>query len=249
MGPGGMAMQPPGGPGRPGPEGMMGPGGPPFGPLLRMLAQRKPQLAQRLERLRERDPSRFEDVLMDAFALRLDELLDKAEREHPAGTQPEGPRPSGKGMRLPGEGPRPPGEGMRPPMMPGRPGGEMGGRASGPMAGMPGEPVDPHMRELQERQEKLEARARELATKLRQPEGAGPEDRKALRDELGRVVNEQFDVRSELRKTELSRIEQELNRLRERLERTRQDLEHRERERGAIIERRIEQLVGGDGGW
>ena len=64
-----------------------------------------------------------------------------------------------------------------------------------------------------------------------------------MREELTRVLNDQFDVRSELRRFELQRVERELARLRAAIERLQNDSDRRNRERGAIIERRIDQLL------
>jgi hypothetical protein len=98
----------------------------------------------------------------------------------------------------------------------------------------------------------LEARSHELAGRLRELRAgdAPPEERERARDELAAVVNEQFEVRSELRKVELERVERELQKLRQVMENIHHDLEQRERDRESIIQRRIQQLLGEDaGGW
>jgi len=104
------------------------------------------------------------------------------------------------------------------------------------------------VRELEEQHARLEERVRELMARLHGPQGTdmSSDERAALREELAKVLNEQFDTRTELRKLELQRMEQELNRLREMLEKRRKDFEARERERSTIIERRTKQLLGED---
>ena len=47
----------------------LGPGLP-GDPLLRLIAERRPELAQRLEQLRRRSPERFRAVLLDALTTR-----------------------------------------------------------------------------------------------------------------------------------------------------------------------------------
>ena len=101
-------------------------------------------------------------------------------------------------------------------------------------------------RRLEEEHERLEARSHELAGHLRdlRNQGAPEDERERVRIELHEVVNAQFDVRTRLRQMELERIERELHRLTGIFERMRDGFERRERERGIIIERRIDQLVG-----
>jgi hypothetical protein len=107
------------------------------------------------------------------------------------------------------------------------------------------------MGEFQQRNEELERRTQELARRydeLRErPEPELGEQRDELRRQIAEVVEEHFSVRSELRKLELRRVEGELDRLREMVERIRDDIERREQARGAIIERRLRQLLGEEG--
>lgn len=71
-----------------------------------------------------------------------------------------------------------------------------------------------------------------------------------MREELVGLVKQQFEVRTELRKAELQRIEHELQRIREMVENLQRELAHREQEREAIIQKRIDQLLGQDAnGW
>jgi DNA repair exonuclease SbcCD ATPase subunit len=215
----------------PGP-GMMPPGPPclsPLGepghrwdPLLHLLSERRPGLAERLTRLRERDPERFEDIIADAVGKRIERALDEQEGE-PADQER-------------------PGEPVPPPPM-------HAPRMGGPHHRLE---MDEHARGLQEQQEKLEQQSRELAGQLRrmQREGAPQEQMQRRRDELTQIVNQQFDLRTELRKTELERLEQDMKRIQERLDQVRQNLERRQAERGEIVARRMEQLLGEDSsGW
>jgi hypothetical protein len=211
----------------------------PWRPLLRYLRERRPELADRLERLRDRDPEGFRRVILDAFMLRLEEALAQEEaRPGLSGRQPRAPE-QGRAQFPPGAG-GPPGRGPVGPE----------GPAGGPLPPVPDE-FFPRVQELQKRHEQLEMRSRELAERLRagRVEPVSPEDRERLRAELERTVNEQFEVRTELRRIDLERIERELQRLHERVESLRRELERRERERGGIIERRIQQLLGDEGGW
>jgi hypothetical protein len=222
-------LPPPGG--APGPGGQAGPGGPgggrpdmlhpplpPFAPLMRIIAERRPELAERLERLRRRDPHRLEQVLMDALMMRIEQTLDEAEAN--SAERPEPPQ------AWRGE----PGSAVRPPER----------------------EADRHMRELYERQQQLERRSHELAERVRQARTAegGKEPAEKLQAELRDVVEQQFDVRGEIRKTEVEQIKQQLERLRQRIDELRQDLDHRDHERQSIIERRLQQLLGDEGsGW
>jgi len=232
----------PGGPPGPGPEpsqqeGLFPPY--PWRPLLRYLRERRPELADRLERLRDRDPEGFRRVILDAFMLRLEEALAQEEgRPGPPGRQPRAPE-QGRAQFPPGAG-GPPGRG---PVGP-------GGPAGAPLPPGPDE-FFPRVQELQKRHEQLEMRSRELAEHLRAGrfEPVPPEERERLRAELERTVNEQFDVRTELRRIDLERIERDLQRLHERVDSLRRELERRQRERAGIIERRIQQLLGDEGGW
>lgn len=99
--------------------------------------------------------------------------------------------------------------------------------------------------ELVRRQDELDRRSHELAADIRSDATASA-GRRALLDELERVVSEHFEVRTQLRRMELEAIERELQHLREVLERMRSGMEHREKQRDAIIERRVRQLAGDD---
>ena len=185
---------------------------PPFAPLLRIIAAERPDLARRLERLRQRSPEQFRRLMVEALVSRVEEALNDLEP--------------------------PPGPAQQPP----EPGPPLGGRQ-----GPPAE-FRRHLAELEDRQRELEMRSHELAGRLREipPQDADSEPAQALREELTRVVQEQFDVRTALRRAELERMGRELQHLRAALERLERELEHRSRERAAIIQQRIDQLLGQD---
>lgn len=193
-----------------GPDGDMGPLGP--DPLLRAIRERNPELAQRLERLRHDDPRRFNDIMVNAVLLNIEDQLSATERadrqEHDAA------------------------------------------------AGGPGERADrPEARrvaELQGEQEQLEQHSRELAQRLRalrdKPD-AGDEI-EAVRAELQKAVERQFEVRTALRELEVQRIERELQDLQRVVTRMREELKHRWELRDRIIHQRMEDLLRRDGaGW
>ncbi|MFH1747002.1 MAG: hypothetical protein ABIG44_08150 [Planctomycetota bacterium] len=201
----------------------------PWVPLMRVLGEHRPELAGRLERMRQHDPDLFERVLMEAFLPRIERALDEAE----ADIKRRGPQRPGRPdePRGPEDGPR----GQRPP---------------GPAAHE--REFERHLRELHERQEEFERRTHELVEKIQRlrEEDAEPEAREALQHELTGVVNEQFEVRTELREMEMQRIERELERLRVVIERMRHEFERRQQEREKIIERRVRHLMGNDfGDW
>ncbi|MBK8915464.1 MAG: hypothetical protein IPM64_12870 [Phycisphaerales bacterium] len=114
-------------------------------PLIRGLAQRNPELAARLARLRREDPEAFHQLMIDALVPQLEEALDAINA--PPGEPPNleagaGPRPP----RGPGMGPGPRGPGMRPDMGPGPrdPGMGPGPQGRRPPPGRPhGGPGDP----------------------------------------------------------------------------------------------------------
>lgn len=88
----------PGGPGRGRFEGRPGPGPQArFDALIRLIAERRPDLAKRLERLRRQEPERFRDVLAEALIIRLEHILgdERPGPEHRPGERP--PRRFGSG--------------------------------------------------------------------------------------------------------------------------------------------------------
>ncbi|QOJ14298.1 MAG: hypothetical protein HRU75_06450 [Planctomycetia bacterium] len=137
-------------------DGARGPGRlhrPPLGdPLIRGLAERNPELAARLARLRRDDPDTFHQLMIDALVPQLEEALDAINA--PPGEPPD--LDGGAGQRPPrGPGMRPGAPGRRPPgRMPGGPPPHPGmdERPDGPpphprpgMDGRPGEPPHPGM--------------------------------------------------------------------------------------------------------
>jgi hypothetical protein len=105
------------------------------------------------------------------------------------------------------------------------------------------------VRELQEQQGEADRRAHELAAKLRDDEvQPGERERARLREELRAVVEQQFEVRSELRAMELERLRGDVGRLQRRLEAVQAELDRRAAERTGIIERRMQELLERDGG-
>ncbi|MBU0639501.1 MAG: hypothetical protein KKB50_11600 [Planctomycetes bacterium] len=202
---------------RAGPRGQGARALPPWEPLIRGVAERRPELARRLKRLQMHDPGRFHDVLMEALMFRLEDVLNEAEEQ--AGER-DGPQHA------------PPEPGMAPrPEMPEHER-EFQRRL---------DELHQRHQELERRSQELAGHARRLQEREGEP---SPEEREHLLNELRQVTNEQFEVRTELRRVELERIERELQHLREMIEQRHHDLERRERERETITERRIRQLIG-----
>lgn len=189
--------------------------------LLPAIAERRPELARKLARLRRESPERFRRLLADALITRLEQAAEREERR-----------------------PFPPGEPRRPPGEPDwdEPGGH---ELPGPLA-----EIERQFRELERQNVELERRSIELAERYREIREHGGPEREAqleqIRHELAETVERHFEVRTELRRLEFRRVEREFDRLRGVLEQIRHDLERRERARPAIIERRIGQLVGED---
>ena len=241
-GPGGLpgSMPPRGQMGR-GPEAMLD-------RLPRLIAERHPELAKRLEQVRERSPEEFRRLLADALALRFEEALERQER----GARP--PRGRGRGWdeSPPERGQRGVSEERRAMRGRSREGAQRrwreGERREPRMA------IEREMEGLHRHNEELERRSGELARRFHElrerhdPEQEG--ERGEVHRQIEETVEKHFNVRTELRRFELRRIEMELDHLREMLERIRHDLERREESRGAIIERRLSQLLGEDAeGW
>ena len=174
--------------------------------MLRMLVeQNRPDLAERLRRLREQSPEKFRAVLTEALATRLEAALDAAARsEGPVGANPARSDEAQQAAL--------------------------------------------RRNEWEAQQQKLEDRSRELASKVRALRTAQPDsaEARAAREELVKTLNQQFDVRTALRRQELERLSQEIVRLTDGLERMKKDLEDREHERATIIDRRANELTGDD---
>lgn len=192
--------------------------------LLRNFKRRRPELAGRLNELLKKNPKRFEDVLMRALMRQVEGSLDRHEGREGERAERE-PRRARERERA-----------RRPPRR--RP-------AAEPRAGIRREAFTQRLEELRRRNDDSEVKSRELATELRRRirGGEGPRGPERMREHLRETVGEHFELRSELRRLDLTRIEAELARLREAVNRLRSELELRSRERGAIIERRIRQLT------
>lgn len=198
--------------------------------LLRGVKERRPELAERLNKMLKNNPKHLEDVLMRALMGQLESALERQERGE-RGAADRSPRPARDRVR-----PERPERARRPERhrTPARPREE---RAREALASRIGELRAMHLdREVESRRLASELRKR-LHVALR------PRDQENLRVRLHETVSEHFELRSELRRIDLSRIEDELARLREAVEQLRVELEHRQRERGAIIKRRIRELT------
>jgi hypothetical protein len=201
--------------------------------LLRGVKERRPELAKRLGEMLKDNPKHFEDVLMRALMGQIENALERQERggRGRLGRSAATPREPSRAER-----PRRPERARRP-----------------ERRRLPAEPREERAREtftrrigeLRALHRDREAESRKLASQLRNRLRADvrPRDQENLRGRLRDTVREHFELRSELRRIDLSRIESELARLREAVEQLRIELEHRQRERGAIIERRIRELT------
>ncbi len=223
---------PPDGRGRPG----MGAGHPPppgdsglpedWRALLRVLGDRRPDLAERVERMMLENPGAFAELFANSIVAELD------------GAGPQGP-PLLRGLA--GRG------GHRPPLGgPGRPPFPPPGER--PPPGRPGfGPPDGEMLRLRERDRDLERACRETADQLRGAgEGADHAQRERAREQLRQQVTEQFDLRTQMRAAELKRVEADLRRIQEALQRLSAEMERRARERDTIIARRVESLLSAE---
>ena len=84
----------------------------------------------------------------------------------------------------------------------------------------------------------MEWESRQLARKIRQ---ADPSDQEEFEEELRQKLHEIFNRKMELRQERIERLE-------EQIERQRSEFDERTRERSAIVERRLNQLLGRDDG-
>lgn len=228
-------------------------------PLLEVLGSRRPELAERLRALRERDPRRAAHVLADALLLRIEDALD-GPRPRLLGP-PRGPRPGRPG---PPRGPLnepPPDENEMPapPAADAAPDGPPGGGPPGPRGpgfgpgpgGRPprpplgpgfGPPPTPEVRALQEQQRESDRAVLELAERVRAAAPDSPE-RDALEAELRSSVEKQFDLRGRLRTAHLEMLREELSRLQRRIDAIGEELERRAVDRDAIIRKRVHELL------
>ncbi|MCH8804937.1 MAG: hypothetical protein IH986_02475 [Planctomycetes bacterium] len=224
-------------------------------PLIQTLAERRPELARRLERLRRESPERFRDLITDALAVRIEDVL-RRERQHTAPPtqtplgferQPTWRRAIRSEPRLRGVFEAAPEPGPVPT--------PFGATRSEDLfdveLGLPSSKLAQRHQHLQNQHNQLEQDTQRLVERIRSRSATGEHGAHAeLRETLARTVHEHFQVRTELRQAELDRIDAELQRLRETVEVLRRDFERRSRERDAIIEKRIRKLLGEDsGGW
>ena len=191
--------------------------------ILPLIEEGHPDLAARLEKMREESPEQFERIVADALAIRFDEAM----RRHPSRKREAAdPRPDRKPVFPPS--PR-----------------KWDDPARGP-DGPP--PPDEKVNELHRRDQVLDQETTALAEQYRSlSDDAGQESeqkRRQLRQKIEQHVREHFQVRTELRYAELQQLEHELQRLREMMERISSDLKRREASRDAIVERRVATVVG-----
>jgi hypothetical protein len=209
----------------------MAPPGPPPVPVeevLERLRHDRPELHDRLMMLRRENPERFREE--------LPRFIQGPPPIHgEAGVVELGPHPVQVPLP-PGMGPVTAGVGVMgetfnipvpPPMGPERRRIEMQEMRE----------RDPERFKLMQRDEQLTDRTIELAEKCRRP--AEPEARKRAETELREVLSQQFDVRMEIRRMEVKD-------LRARLDELTAGLEKRIKEKPALIERRVKQLLNPD---
>ena len=198
-------------------------GQPPIERLLGVIREHHPDLARRLYDVQQRSPEEFERLLADALAIRLRGALERLDET--------GDRPTrGERAERPGRDPLHLGPPGRPEDVP-----------------PPIRELDRETRELTNRNDEIQQRTLELVDeygRLGESEEATEADRTALRDRLKSTINEHFEVRSELRRIELRRIEFELSHLGRMVDGLRQELKTRDELRESIIERRLRLLLG-----
>lgn len=93
---------------------------------------------------------------------------------------------------------------------------------------------DPEMAKLLEEDMDLDRQSRELAMQYHR---APPDRRDAIKQQLAEVVGRHFEARQRRRQIELKRLEAEIQGVRE-------SIEKREKTRGEIVQRRLEELIG-----
>jgi hypothetical protein len=109
------------------------------------------------------------------------------------------------------------------------------GPGNGGPRGAVSEKTDPEMYKLLKSENSLEQRIRKAAAQCRQ--ASGKENVDKAKEELQKLVTQQFDVRQQRRALEVKRFEQQIKQLRETSER-------REKNRKQLIEKRVADLVG-----
>jgi hypothetical protein len=114
------------------------------------------------------------------------------------------------------------------------PGPQPGGPPRGPQDWASLEKSDPEMYKLMKAESDLDRRTQEVAEQYRQ---AAKGERDKIKQELKKLVTQQFENRQERRKLELNHLEEELKRLRDGMDR-------REKGRDQLIDKRVAELAG-----
>jgi len=163
------------------------------------------------------------------------------DRQGPGGP-PDGPGSFGPGQPPPDAGPGGPPDGPNgPPNGPGSfgPGQPRDDQSRGPRPDGPSmEKSDPEMDKLVNAQNDLDRRTREAARECRD---APQEQRPKLKEELRKLVAQQFETHQQRRKLELTRFEEELKRLRD-------VTDSREQKKDQLIDKRVSDLLGEEAG-
>ena len=150
--------------------------------------------------------------------------------------RPKPPRAEGQPGGPEGRQPGPPQGPDGPPRRPGPfgPGQQPGPPFRGPQDWNSMEKNDPETFKLLKEENDLDRSTHEMAAKYRQ---ASKDQRDKLKDDLKKLVTQQFEARQKRRTLELNRFEEEIKRLRDGMER-------REKTRQQIIDKRVSELVG-----
>ncbi|MBI4616264.1 MAG: hypothetical protein HY720_21805 [Planctomycetes bacterium] len=216
--------------------------------VLRQVREENPEHFEKLARLREENPDEFFKVIKkiaEELERRHREEKDREGKEHEDGPVPpevvekvlrhareEGPEHFEKLSRLREENPdeffrvvRKIAEELER-----RHREEKDGEPHGERPG-----DDPEAREHMKRQEELERRAKEIAEAFRRADGA--EQREELRGKLRETLGAIFEMREQMRRRELERLQHEIEEMRQALERRRENRE-------AIIEKRLREMTG-----
>jgi hypothetical protein len=191
--------------------------------ILRALRENDPERAEKLARVREKNPDEFMRLIREAG-----EMLLRRERGR-EGAFPPGAPQSPEGMRRPSPG----GEGM-PPF-------GVGGRGEGPermqmqmqMERLRSE--NPAEFERLQRMRKMEEETQALAERIRRVES--PEEKEKMTGRLRDLLGEMFDQRESGREREVAEMERRVAELRRILK------ERRDR-KDEIVKRRMGQLLG-----
>jgi hypothetical protein len=173
-------------------------------------------------------------IAVVGFAIAQDDRPQRpgngGERQGPPPRRPGQPPPR-NGEGRPGDGP-PGGPGHGPPGGPGPDGDHLRRPPRHDWENL--KELDPQMYELQKSDHDFERQTGELSMKYRLAPSAG---RSAVKVELTKAVNDNFEVRQNRRRLHLERLEEELERLRS-------AIEQRDEARAEIVQRRVDELTG-----